>query len=658
MSTGFNVVLCFRRNFLLASIDFMNPYKIQNFILSVFRFVKNRADILAYGVIFLVITLSSIPPLTSGGKLNLNADFFQYASRHESVRKSLLEYHTFPLRAYWFGGGFPTLGDPEDPSLNPLVILSVVFGTVTGLKLITYLALLVAGLGTYALARYILGYTRWGALFCGLIFGTSLFVPLRILDGNPNEVYAAFLPLCMLLIGLASRGRKIALLILPFVFYTMLSDGKLNFFTTVSYVGIFCLLDIFPPFSTLVEPNSLRKFDIRPVKILLLALCVTALIGMIRILPALELINAKGGLRHIDLFFHPKTYRPEGVYAYTFEQLWQETLGWKESMGLVTIGFLPVVLFVIALFTFGRKSAPWGINLVLFSWLLLAHNAPVDLLKPLWKLPIFNALYRPYKYFSFQIPFTFAVASGQCFWILTKLRPRWLEHLCAIALIIIGVWFLYPKMAKVQRDTYTFDTPAEFLTPEEQFFNVQGKNLPRGRTRPFRAATYLNLLRNVGTVDWYTGIPIAENAIPKYFVDADNNYIQNPEYRGEFFFLESENTATGAFGPNSITVSVNIQTSGTLIINQNYHRDWHTNHGELLNKDGLIALRLSKIGSYAVHLQYISRSFYAGLAISILSLISLGVICWTYLTGRLLFWSQYASPFIKRGSQIILWLMN
>jgi len=630
-----------------------------------FRLVKNLPDILAYGIIFIVVTLSFRPPFASGDKINLNADFFQYASRHESVRKSLLEYHTFPLRAYWFGGGFPTLGDPEDPSLNPLVLLSIVFGTVTGLKFITYLALLVGGMGTYALARHILGYTRWGALFAGLIFGTSLFVPLRILDGNPNEVYAAFLPLCMLLIGLACRGRKIALLILPFVFYTMLSDGKLNFFTAISYIGIFCFLDIFPIFNTLAPQNSAKKFDIRPMKILLLALCVTALIGMVRIFPALELINAKGGLRHIDLFFHPKTYQPEGVYAYTFQQLWQETIGWERSMGLVTIGLLPVCLFGVSLLVFGKKALPWGINLVLFSWLLLAHNAPVDLLKPLWKLPIFNALYRPYKYFSFQIPFTFAVASGQCFWILTKLRPKWLGHICAGALILIGVWFLYPKITKVQRDTYTFETPAEFLTPEEEFFNVQGKELPRGRAHPFRAATYLNLLRNVGTVDWYTGIPIDENAIPKYFVDVNNNYISNPEYQGEAFLLDvnseqslQNSTIQVTFRPNSIKVLVNMQTPGILVINQNYHQDWHTNEGELFNKNGLIALRLFKAGSYTIRLKYISRSFYGGLTISVLSISALGFICWAYLTGRLISWSKCDSSFLNRSSQAILWLID
>ncbi|MFQ5799574.1 MAG: hypothetical protein ACE5H0_12905, partial [Bacteroidota bacterium] len=570
--------------------------------------MKNRSDIFAFGIIFVVVTLSSIPPLASGDRLNFNNDFFQYASRHEAVRKSLLEYHMFPLRSYWFGGGYPTLGDPEDPTLNPLVLLSVLFGTVMGLKIIVYLALLVGGLSAYALARYVLGYTRWGALFVGLIFGTSLFVPLRIQDGNPNEVYPAFLPLCMLLIGLACRGRKIALLILPFVFYTMLSDGKLTFFMTIFYMGMFCLLDIVPIFSTFAPQRPQRKVDIRPMKVFLLALIVTFLIGMIRILPALELINAKGGLRHIDLFFHPKTYRPEGVYAYTFQQLWQEAIGWKGRLGLVTIGWFPVILFVLALPVFWKKSLPWGINLLLFGWLLLAYNAPVDLLKPLWKLPIFNALYRPYKYFSFQIAFTFAVASGQSFWLLRKLRPKWLEHLCAIILIVAGVWFLYPKMAKIQRDTYTLETPAEFLVPEEKFYSVQGQALQRGRKQPFRAVTYLNLIRNVGTVDWHTGIPIDEKAIPKYFVNKKNNYIPNPEYRGEVFFLELEDAmAKSTFRPNSITVQVDIKTPGTLVINQNYHGDWHTNRGELFNRDGLIALRLQETGSYTVRMRYVPR---------------------------------------------------
>jgi len=559
------------------------------------------------------------------------------------------------MRANWFGGGFPTLGDPEDPTLNPLVLLSVLFGAVMGLKLIAYLAILIGGLATYAFARYILGYTRWGALFSGLIFGISLFVPIRIEGGNPNEVYATFLPLCLLLIGLACQGRKICLIILPFVFYTMLSDGKLTFFMGMFYVGWLCFLDIVPPFNTLNIQKPSWKVDFRPLKIFLIALVITFFIGMVRILPALELIKGKGGLANMDLFFYPETYSGSG---YSFQQLWQEVLGWKGRLGYVTIGWIPVILFGVSLFAFWKKSLPWGIALVLFGWLLLANNAPFDLFKILWKLPIFNAVRQPSKYFSFQIPFTLAVASGQSFWLLKKLRPRWLEHILAVLLIIGGVWFLYPKMEKIQRNTYDFETPSEFRVKQEEFFNVQGFDLPRNRTQPFNSVAYPNLVRNIGTIDWYTGIPIDENAIPKYFVDNGNNYIPNPEYRGEAFFLKPENSAKAAFRPNSMTIQVTLQTPGTLVVNQNYHRDWHTNRGELFNKDGLIALRLQEVGSYTIHLQYHPRGFYAGLTISILSLSILGFICWAYLAGRLLNWSQHNSPVLKRCSRVILWLIN
>ena len=617
--------------------------------------MKNRLDLLAICLISIVITLSSISPLLSGRKLNLNADFFQYASRHESVRKSLLEHHTFPLRAYWFGGGFPTLGDPEDPTLNPLVLLSILFGPVMGLKLIGFLAMLIGGLGTYALGRYILGYTRWGALFAGLIFGCSLFVPLRIADGNPNEVYAAFLPLCLLLIGLACQGKKLPLLILPFVFYTMLSDGKLTCFMGMFYVSVLCLLGAVPIFSTFTRRNTSKKIYIRPLKFCLLALGIAFLIGMVRILPALEHINAKGGLANIDLFFYSETY---GFSGYTFQQLWQEAVGWKGRQGYVTLGWLPITLFAIATFFFWKRSLPWVIALVLFAWLLLANNAPIDLFKLLWNLPIFNGVRQPPKYFSFQVAFTLAVVSGQPFWLLTELRPQWLAHLVAIIVIIGGMWFLYPKMAKIRHNTYNFEKPEEVGIPEAEFFNIQGKNLSRSRSQPFRAVTYLNLIRNVGTIDWYTGIPLAENAIPKYFVDADNNYIPNPEYRGEAFFLESKNKAEVMFHPNSMIVQVKLQMPDVLVINQNYHQDWHTNRGSIFNKDGLIAVQLDETGSYEIRLRYIPRSFYAGLTISVLSLATLIFISWAYKTARLTAWTQHRLAFVKHSSRVILWLID
>ncbi|HGJ64515.1 TPA: hypothetical protein ENS27_03900, partial [bacterium] len=282
----------------------MRLTKIKGFMEALSQRSKHLFDIFAYALIFVLILASSIPPLLSGNKLNDNDDFFQYLGRHEAVRKAVFEFHTFPQRSFWFGGGYPTIGDPEDPTLNPLIILTFVFGSIRSLKIIPFLAILIGGFSTYALGRHVLGYTKWGSLFSGLIFGLSLFIPLRIQDGNPNEVYAGFLPLCLLLIGLACRGRKIALLILPFVLYTMLSDGKLNAMMIFLYLIIICVFDVIPKFNTFA--SSEKKIKTRPIKIIILALIVTFFIGMIRILPALDLIASKGGIGNIDLYFQAK----------------------------------------------------------------------------------------------------------------------------------------------------------------------------------------------------------------------------------------------------------------------------------------------------------------------------------------------------------------
>ncbi|HIB90595.1 TPA: hypothetical protein EYN09_16360 [Candidatus Poribacteria bacterium] len=616
--------------------------------------MKMVPDFLAFSIVVIVVTLSSVPVLKSGSQLNFDVDFFQYASRHEAIRKSLIEYHTFPMRSHWLGGGFPTLGDPEDPTLNPLVLITILFNPITGLKLIVFFALLIGGLATYALARYILGYTQWGSLFSALIFSLSLFVPLRVQDGNPNEVYATFLPLCLLLIGLACRGYKLPILVLPVVFYTMLSDGKLNCFMGMFYIGVICLLNLIPGFRIFAKNKSVDRIYVQPLKVFLLVIGITFLVGMVRILPAVEHINAKGGLGNIDLLFYDETYSFSG---YEFERLWQETVGWKGRQGLVTIGWLPVLLFVITIFVFWRKSLPWGIVLILFGWLALANNISIDLFEILWHLPIFNAVRQPIKYFSFQIVFTIAIASGQCFVLLKRLHPQWLEHLISVILIMLGIGFLYPRITKIQSETYNFVHP-QLTQPKTGFFNVKGWDLKRNRKEPSLAITYFNLLRNIGTIDWYTGIPLEENAVPKYFVDIDNNYLPNPEYRGEAFLLKSGNNVRSKFRPNLISVEVNLQKPDILIINQNYHPDWHTDHGELFNKNGLIALRLDQTDAYQIHLRYYSRSFYLGLAITVVSMVTLGWVCWAYRTARLHDWIRHRSLLLRYSSRTILWLIE
>ena len=541
--------------------------------------LQTKKDIIALILIAVVITIPSISPLSSGNKVNLKDDFFYYAGMHEAVRKAVLEYHTFPTRSFWIGGGYPTLGNPEDPTLNPMTLITIVFGSIMGLKIITFISLLIGGLSSYLLARYIFGYTRWGSLFSGLVFGLSLFVPIRIHDGNTNEVYVAFLPLCLLLIGLACRGRKVALLILPCVFYIMLSDGKLTSLMAFLYLGILCLLDVIPLFNTFGTQN-LNRINIKPLKVLLLALTVTFFIGMLRILPALELIETHGGLGTTFIWYKPNIYNPSPAGVMTLQQLWPNLIGYN-VLHILTIGAMPVLIALSVFLIFPRKAFPWGVTIFLFGWLALAYNAPVDLLKLLWHIPIFNVISKPIKYFSFQIVFTLAIVAGQFFWLLAKMRPRWLEHVLSIVLIIMSVWFLYPRFDALQKDTYTYDIPAEFLVRQNEFYNIQSTDsrpIARLRVEPLNSITYTNTIRGVGTIDWMAVIKLGENAVPKYFVDAHGTLIPNLKYKGEAHFLDSNNLAEAYFQPNSIITQVDLYKPDTLIINQNYHRDWHTDH--------------------------------------------------------------------------------
>jgi hypothetical protein len=390
-------------------------------------------------------------------------------------------------------------------------------------------------------------------------------------------------------------------------------------------------------------------------------MALTALIGMVRILPAEELIRSEGGIQQM-LSSHPKVYHPEFVHAYTFGRLWKEAVSFDGLVGPVTIGWMPVLLSGIAFIAFLRHTLAWGLSLLLFVGLALAHQAPVDLLKPLWNLPVFDTIYRPDKYFSFQIAFALAIVSGRSFSLLEKLRSRWMEGLIAVTVIVFSVGFLYPEARRMHGRTYTSEVPVAELWTERGFFQVEGMSLLRHRRSPPRSLTYLNLGQDIGTLDWYTAIPIRADAVPKYFVGLDNDYVLNPAYRGEAYFDEPANagsvTATPVFRPNTIAVPVEVRAPATLVINQNFHRNWHADHGEVFGRGGRLAVQLDETGTYVVHLRYHPRSFYLGLALTVSTLAGLLCVCWTYATGRLDRWFHRGPLALRHSARAILLLIK
>ena len=140
-----------------------------------------------------------------------------------------------------------------------------------------------------------------------------------------------------------------------------------------------------------------------------------------------------------------------------------------------------------------------------------------------------------------------------------------------------------------------------------------------------------NAFSRISSPIFSKALAIKTNVTPRYLVkEGDSRFLPseinkleiNPVYRGEVFFLDGENYAQlGYFSPNKVKISVKLQHSGTLIINQNYHSSWRTDTGSLYNNNGLLAVALDKTGKYDVTLVYFPIELYLGLVISVISLL-------------------------------------
>ena len=446
-------------------------------------------DALAILSIIGIVVTACLPVLTSGERLNFNRDFLQYAARHEQVRQGILRYHTLPQRTHFFGGGFPTIADPEDPTFNPLILFTLSLGTIVGLKWIGLVSILFGACSLYVFARQALGTSRWGALAAGLFFGLCLWLPVRLRDGNPNEVYTYFIPACLLCLYTVRR-RKSAVLWLTALLMTMLSDGKLTFVASVMYLGLLCGVALLPGLSlwSATPPSARVTWHERcnPLQWLLLSLALTFLLDLFRLLPALELIQLKGGLARMDLYFHAKTYAPDTIAAYSFPRLWREAVAWHGEAGLkrltsVYIGWIPLLLAAYACLVNWRRAMPWLAALLFFTWLAMAHQAPVDLFRYLWHLPVLNAISNPAKYFGCLPVLSVCVLAGQGLDRLRAWRRAWLRQGVALVVVAAGVWCLFPKVWDVSRLSYTYTIPPALLVPSEHFYQVRGENLKRER---------------------------------------------------------------------------------------------------------------------------------------------------------------------------------
>jgi len=611
-----------------------------------------------------LVILATLPVIRSGELLAYNNDFFQFVSRHELLRQEILEHWRIPQRTHFYGGGFPLIGDPEDAGFNPLVVgLTLALGSVSAIKWLGILAMIVGALSVYLLARRALCLPPLPAFGAAAFYGLSTWLPVRMEDGNPNEIYAYLLPACLLCLARMHAGRRY-LVGLILLFALTLSNGKFTLIVNAMVLLLLCCLHALSRQGVWYDPDRSGSAAWKPVKWLLLALMATTVLMAFRILPTVDLFGGVSGMSNMNLTLNDThRYKPVGSMTYSVGRYLVQALDWNGAFKerhlplWMFFGWVPLLLALLGTLAAWGRAWPWVVAALLFAWLSMADRAPVDLFVWLHKLPLFNTVSRPGKYFA--PPVLLCVVVLAAFGMDRLLRgfrsPRTRVGVGALVLAL-GIAPMFQRVAWVSAQSYTYQMPVPKPWPEaaQGYFQVQSRNLPIWRAGPPESLAHVNLARGIGTIDWYTGVRYPNHAAPKYLVERDGSYTANPAYRGECFWLDSGEVLPCQLSSHRITVSAGTPQPRTLVVNQNFHADWRVPAGTVMAQEGLLAVRVPA-GSETVELRYRSSAWVAGLWISTAGLL---VMLTLFVAQRRWArrWAGSSNAFARGAARVLGWL--
>lgn len=580
-----------------------------------------------------VVVAFCVPYFADLGRMCPQIDWVCHAAMHAQIRHCILHDGQFPFRSPLFGGGYPIVCYPESPQFNPLFIFSLLLGEGLGLRLMSTSHVVLAVVGTYALARQ-LGLARAASMFAALTLALSSWFPARLASGNVNEGSYGLLPLTLFCFERSKRRRSyfVATVLL---WAWVLMDGKLSWLSMSLFWGVYALLR-----GVRVQAGGLA-FCVGPLGRYAAVMAFVVGIGMVRIVPAADLLREIGGLTSPSLPTHLPLYG-DHIDAYSLGGL---VLGlghhaaWRSDL---CVGYVAAALALAAAFMAWRRAGVFVVLLILFAWLSMAHRVPVDLFRVLRLAPGFSAMTMPWKYFGFFVVLTVSLLAG-CglhHWI-RAVRPKGRPALVAAVLLAGVVPAFYMHTRRFQFDIFTEPIPG--AQPVAETYHVRGAGMTFTDHRPARANMYVNVLRGVGTLDYHLSVPLPTSVVPRFLVDAANTARPNPRYRGECYFVAGTGQARLLTNTaNRIVIQAEVSRPGRLVLNQAYDRRWRSVEGKVEPYHGLLSAPLPSTGAHRIEFVYRPTTFYVGLALALLAALVLALWMWrqsawppNWLTGQL-----------------------
>jgi len=598
-------------------------------------------DILAILLLLFITAFFYMPVFTSMGRLFSSVNWYEKYCFLFASRDTLLQYHQFPLRSHLIYGGYPTIGHPYDDSFNPLFLFTLIFGEAVGIRLMVFSIFILGAMGMFYLTRYVLKYNLPGAFFSAATFILCSNGACHFSQGHLEKLYLYFLP-WVLAFFIRSKEDPRFIVATCFALSIFFLKGIISLSVTI-FLFIFACLYSIKIKGRRVSINFSYLFILGTVLGLTAALCAP------KILPFLQLLAQRKEFLHWPL---EDSYKAISDITASQGRLLSlnrlyEMLLVKEAyfnragnFSQMYLGYIPIALFFVSAAVYWRKQIRLIIVMLVFIIIAAGSNSPLNLFKLLWQIhPFVHAIWKLDDAFLIYIFSIICIVSGGAFLLLDNVKRGkrvygYLSYML-ILLSIVTMFFAnqrYLLYSDIKLSKPQFGQKTPLLTPVKSFFQVEESYAEKTKE------DYFYLKSGVGVANFQQDliVRIGHQAIPKYFVNTgDYRYLSkeqgrlkpNPGYKGEAFFLNEGNQAEMLyFSPNEIRIRATIVNPDRLVINQNYHKSWRINFGQIDSYQGLLSVNFGQKGIHEVVLRYIPLDFYLGLIFSLLAMASFFVI--------------------------------
>src|SRR3989338_7046369 len=154
--------------------------------------MKYKEGLIALAIFFIISLVFVYPIFQNIGNWGIH-DWDQHFMLNAMPKETILEFKQFPLWSPHYCGGNVMLANPQSSFLNPLFIFVLIFGEVTGLKLLILAYLAIGLFGMFLLARH-MKISPISSYLSAILFMLSGLYAMRVSIGHTVWMQMALIP--------------------------------------------------------------------------------------------------------------------------------------------------------------------------------------------------------------------------------------------------------------------------------------------------------------------------------------------------------------------------------------------------------------------------------------------------------------------------------